>query len=61
MIIYEHNNEPDLLDPDYIDSDEDTGEEANDPNSSIWDGSEVQPNFYGIDTTLPDPNEITQD
>jgi hypothetical protein len=51
--IYEHDGD----DPDMYDE----AGEATDPNSPIWDGSEIHINPFGPDPTLPDPNEVTQD
>ena len=44
-------------DPDEYD---DAGE-ANDPNSPIWQDSEVQSSYFGNDPSSPDSNEISQD
>ncbi len=44
--------------------DSDSYDDANDatnPINPVWDGSEVHYNPYGIDPTLPDPNEINSD
>jgi hypothetical protein len=35
--------------------------EVTDPHNPIWRGSEVHINPYGVDPTLPDPNEMNQD
>lgn len=34
---------------------------ATDPNNPIWDGSEIHYNPYGVDPSVPDPNEVSQD
>ncbi len=39
----------------------DDNQEVNDPQSPIWDGSDIHTNPYGPDPTLPDPNEVNQD
>lgn len=39
---------------------DDTGA-ANDPDNPIWDGAEIHHTPYGVDPTLPDPNDVTQD
>jgi hypothetical protein len=35
--------------------------EVNDPHNPIWQDSEIHPDSYGVDPTLPDPNEVNQD
>jgi hypothetical protein len=35
--------------------------EVNDPHNPIWKDSEIHHDSYGVDPTLPDPNELNQD
>lgn len=42
-------------------NDPDEYDEVNNPENPIWDGSEIHRNPYGVDPTLPDPNEVNQD
>lgn len=45
-----------------VDSDSfDDRNDVTDPYNPIWQGSEVHSNPYGVDPTLPDPNELNQD
>jgi len=45
-----------------VDSDlYDEGNDVTDPHNPIWQDSEVHINPYGVDPTLPDPNELNQD
>lgn len=45
-----------------VDSDSfDERNDVTDPYNPIWQGSEVHSNPYGVDPTLPDPNELNQD